>query len=601
MSMTSQFQQADGLYDPRYEHDACGVGVVARLDNQPTNEVVRLAIDALANLEHRGAAGADPETGDGAGILIQMPDALLRDVVEFELPPAGCYGVAMCFLPKAGEARAELEAMLERIVVAEGQHVLGWRDVPTDDRHIGSTARASQPTIRQLFIGAGPAQAADQDAFERKLYVIRRLAEKEYGERMYIASLLLADAGLQGHADQLPAGQLLPRSRRRAPRVRARARALALLDEHLPELGARAPLPDDRPQRRDQHAPGQRQLDARAREPDGERAVRRGPREGAAGRAPGRLGLGDLRQRARAADARGALAAARGDDDDPRGLPQPRRRAAARARRLLRLPLLLHGAVGRPGGDRLHRRPRDRRDARPQRPAPRPLAGDDRRLRDPRLRGGAAADPGLADQAARAAAARQAVPRRPRAGADRPRRGDQARGRDAQALRRLVRRAHGALRPAAARAGARARAAAARAPARLRLLARGHRRDAADDGDHGRGAGRIDGRRHLAGGALGRRADAVQLLQAALRAGHQPADRPDPRGHRDEHRRRPRRRGQPPHGEPEPRPPAGARPADPAQPRARDAAHGHRATSSSRTRSTSPGRSPTGRTGWRRR
>ena len=189
MSLTSQFQQADGLYDPRYEHDACGVGVVARLDNRPTNEVVRLAIDALANLEHRGAAGADPETGDGAGILIQMPDAFLREVVGFELPAAGGYGVAMCFLPKADEPRAELEAMLERIVAAEGQRVLGWRDVPTDDRHVGPTARASQPVIRQLFIGAGPVQAADQDAFERKLYVIRRLAEKDYGERMYIASL----------------------------------------------------------------------------------------------------------------------------------------------------------------------------------------------------------------------------------------------------------------------------------------------------------------------------------------------------------------------------------------------------------------------------
>ena len=89
MSQISHLPQADGLYDPRYEHDACGVGVVARLDNRPTNEVVRLAIDALANLEHRGAAGADPSTGDGAGILIQMPDELLREVVHFELPAAG--------------------------------------------------------------------------------------------------------------------------------------------------------------------------------------------------------------------------------------------------------------------------------------------------------------------------------------------------------------------------------------------------------------------------------------------------------------------------------------------------------------------------------
>ena len=267
---------------------------------------------------------------------------------------------------------------------------------------------------------------------------------------MYIASLLLAHAGLQGDADQLPARRLLHRPRRRADGLGVRARALALLDQHLPELGARPPLPDDRPQRRDQHAAGQRQLDAGAREPDGQRAVRRRPREGPAGRAPRRLGLGDLRQRARAADAGRPLAAARGDDDDPRGLPGPRRRAAAGARRLLRLPLLLHGAVGRPGGDRLHRRARDRRDARPQRPAARALAGDHRRLRDPRLGGRAAADPGVVDQAARAAAAGQAVPDRPRGRADRPRRRGQARGRDQPALRRLVRRAHRALRPAPA-------------------------------------------------------------------------------------------------------------------------------------------------------
>ena len=189
MTRIRQPQQADGLYDQRYEHDACGVAVVARLDNRPTNEVVALGIEAVANLEHRGAAGADPETGDGAGLLIQIPDEFLRAVVDFELPPAGGYGVAICFLPTDPTEQAELTALLERTVVEENQHVLGWRDVPTNDRRIGPTARASQPTIRQLFIGAGPAQQADQDAFERKLYVIRRVAEKAFEDRMYIASL----------------------------------------------------------------------------------------------------------------------------------------------------------------------------------------------------------------------------------------------------------------------------------------------------------------------------------------------------------------------------------------------------------------------------
>src|SRR6202167_4632544 len=115
--MTSQTlpSQAAGLYDPRYEHDACGVGMVARLDNTPTHEVVARAITALENLEHRGATGADPCTGDGAGILMQMPDELLRVVVDFELPPPGEYGVLMCFLPTDTGARARLEELLEGI------------------------------------------------------------------------------------------------------------------------------------------------------------------------------------------------------------------------------------------------------------------------------------------------------------------------------------------------------------------------------------------------------------------------------------------------------------------------------------------------------
>jgi glutamate synthase domain-containing protein 2/glutamate synthase domain-containing protein 1/glutamate synthase domain-containing protein 3 len=209
-SHTTQPPKAVGLYDPRFEHDACGVGMVARLDNTPTHEVVERGIGALKNLEHRGASGADPCTGDGAGILMQMPDELLRAVVEFELPPAGRYGVLMCFLPAANEARREqLEELLERTVRAEGQSVLGWRDVPVRPEHTGEVAGACRPTIRQLFVGAGSPDAArapdgagagagatgaggeksDQDAFERKLYVIRRVCElSPDGAGLYVAS-----------------------------------------------------------------------------------------------------------------------------------------------------------------------------------------------------------------------------------------------------------------------------------------------------------------------------------------------------------------------------------------------------------------------------
>jgi glutamate synthase domain-containing protein 2/glutamate synthase domain-containing protein 1/glutamate synthase domain-containing protein 3 len=176
-SHTMQPPKAVGLYDPSFEHDACGVGMVARLDNRPTHEVLSRALTALENLEHRGASGADPCTGDGAGILMQMPDELLRAVVDFELPPLGSYGVLMCFLPQDDDARARLQALLEQTVLAEGQRMLGWRDVPVCPEHTGEVAGACRPVVRQLFVAAGPTEERDQDAFERKLYVIRRVCE----------------------------------------------------------------------------------------------------------------------------------------------------------------------------------------------------------------------------------------------------------------------------------------------------------------------------------------------------------------------------------------------------------------------------------------
>jgi glutamate synthase (NADPH/NADH) large chain/glutamate synthase (ferredoxin) len=180
--------QADGLYDPRYEHDACGVAMVARLDNVPGHDVVVKALEALDNLEHRGAEGADIRTGDGAGLLMQLPHRFFRASVDFELPEPGRYGVCVCFLPRDELHRRQIEELLELNVRVEGQRVLGWRDVPIDEDHVGDTANASRPHIRQLFIEAGPASSYDQDAFERKLYVIRRIVELAIGPEFYSPS-----------------------------------------------------------------------------------------------------------------------------------------------------------------------------------------------------------------------------------------------------------------------------------------------------------------------------------------------------------------------------------------------------------------------------
>jgi glutamate synthase (NADPH/NADH) large chain/glutamate synthase (ferredoxin) len=163
--------------------------MVARLDNHPTHEVVARSITALENLEHRGATGADPDTGDGAGILMQIPDELFRAVVDFELPPSGRYGVLMCFLPTDEAVRGRLQKLVESAVEQSGQRILGWRDVPVRPEHTGRVAGACRPVIRQLFVAAAGEAELDQDAFERKLYVIRRIAELTAEEAgLYVAS-----------------------------------------------------------------------------------------------------------------------------------------------------------------------------------------------------------------------------------------------------------------------------------------------------------------------------------------------------------------------------------------------------------------------------
>jgi glutamate synthase (NADPH) large chain len=165
-----------GLYDTRFEHDSCGVNFVADLKGRRSHAIVQMGISAVCNLEHRGAAGADPNTGDGAGILIQLPDRFFRSVVPFELPPEGAYATGIAFLPQdPTQARAGMEEC-ERIVVDEGFTVLGWRDVPHDPSILGKAARETMPTFRQLFISK---DGLDGMALERHTYVIRKRFEHE--------------------------------------------------------------------------------------------------------------------------------------------------------------------------------------------------------------------------------------------------------------------------------------------------------------------------------------------------------------------------------------------------------------------------------------
>jgi glutamate synthase domain-containing protein 2/glutamate synthase domain-containing protein 1/glutamate synthase domain-containing protein 3 len=167
-----------GLYDPSLEHDACGIGFVADLKKPANHGILEKATEVLCHLTHRGATGSDEMTGDGAGMLIQTPDKFLRKVADasgFGLPHLGSYASALVFLATAADERAKQIEILEEVVAAEGQVLLGWREVPTDPEAIGPIARAGMPEIRQVFIGA--AEGLDQPAFERKLYVIRRLIE----------------------------------------------------------------------------------------------------------------------------------------------------------------------------------------------------------------------------------------------------------------------------------------------------------------------------------------------------------------------------------------------------------------------------------------
>lgn len=195
---------AQGMYDPRNEHDACGVGFVATLTGVPGHEMVEQALTVLRNLEHRGATGSEPDSGDGAGILLQMPDAFLREVTDFDLPEAGTYAVGIAFLP--AENPDEYVSQIETIAAEEDIEVLGWREVPVAPQMLGAIARATMPVFRQLFVAAATDTGARSGIeLDRKTFVLRKRAEREAG--IYFPSLSARTIVYKG---MLTTGQLEP-------------------------------------------------------------------------------------------------------------------------------------------------------------------------------------------------------------------------------------------------------------------------------------------------------------------------------------------------------------------------------------------------------
>ena len=378
MDHQRQPPQAEGLYDPRFEHDACGVAMVARLDNEPSHEVIDRALTALENLEHRGAEGADVKTGDGAGMLTQIPDAFFRAVVDFELPDARPLRRRRLLPPARPDAprRARGAARAQRPHRGPASSWAGARSSST--RSTSATPRTRRrPYMRQLFIEAGPGFEDDQDAFERKLYVIRRIVELAAGPDFYSPSFSSRTIVYKG---MLISHQL----RRFFPDLQDErfASALALVHSrfstntfpswelahpyrviaHNGEINTLMGNVNWMRARESQLASELFGIDLQKVMP----IVRPGGSDSAT--FDNVLELLMLAGRSLPHAVMMMIPEAYRDRDDLPGPPQG----------LLRLPLLPDGAVGRPGRRLLHRRPRRRRDARPQRPAPRPLVRDRR-------------------------------------------------------------------------------------------------------------------------------------------------------------------------------------------------------------------------------
>ena len=513
---------AAGLYDPQFEHDACGVGFVADLSGRGGHDVVARALRVLCNLEHRGAQGGDPGTGDGAGILTQIPDEFFRASCGFELPEAGAYAAGMAFF---SAERHLVTPALARLAAAEGLTILGWREVPFDITACGDGARAVLPDVLQMFIAGAEGQQGME--LERMAFCLRKRAEHEAG--VYFASLSARTIVYKGMLSAPQLGPFYPdlsdpRYGSTLALVHSRFSTntfpswpLAHPYRYVAHNGEINTVRGNRNWMRAREAmlasdliPLSRTAWDRASLPDPRRGGQR---------------LGQLRRVPRVAAYGRPVAAARGADDDPGAVGEPRGDDPGAAR-LLPVPRRADGAVGRPGADRVHRRLGDRRGARSQRPAPRALLGDQRRPGRAGQRGRRARHrPGHGDQEG-AAPARPRLPGRHGGRAHRRGRGGQGGPRRRAPVRELAaRRARSPRRPARPprRGGGPRRRGPADAAADTRVHGGGTAGRPDPDGPDRDGADRVDGNRHPGRRAVRPAAAGVRLLLPAVRSGDQPA------------------------------------------------------------------------------
>ena len=409
--------KAQGLYDPRFEHDACGIGAVVNISGRRDHDIVQYGKQVLLNLMHRGAAGADESTGDGAGILFQIPHEFFisrQAGLDFILPEPMQYGVAMIFLPRDEELRRRCEQILAEKIEDEGLKVLGWRDVPADNSCLGEIARNSEPAIRQVFIDG---EGRRDEELERRLYVARRRAElgveQVLGERadeFYIPSMSCRTICYKG---MFLAPQLFAYYPDLA--VENVKTSLAIVHQRystntFPSWQLAQPF------RMIAHNGEINTLRGNANRLQGyEKTMSARVDRRHIGTLPHtstrRQRLGLLRQLHGASGPRRPIRPARPDDDDSRGLwvsvPHFHRQAG-----VLRISCRDHGALGRPGRHGIYRRPAGGRHPGPQRAATLPIPGHHRRPLRAGQRGGRDRVPARANPTERPSSARPHVPGR---------------------------------------------------------------------------------------------------------------------------------------------------------------------------------------------